>query len=62
MEDYTQHKDPKRRASYISRHRPREDWNDPFTAGYWAFRLLWNTKDFNKNKRMAIADAKRRLS
>lgn len=41
-QDYTQHKDPKRKESYISRHRSREDWNDPFTAGYWSRWLLWN--------------------
>ena len=41
--DYTIHKDPKRRASYIARHRKRENWNDPSTAGFWSFWLLWST-------------------
>ena len=39
--DYTINKDPKRRAAYIARHRKREDWNDPYTAGFWSRWLLW---------------------
>lgn len=42
FEDYTQHKDPLRKERYISRHAPRENWNDPQTAGFWARHLLWN--------------------
>ena len=41
--DFTIHKDPKRKASYIARHRKRENWNDPTTAGFWSKHLLWNT-------------------
>lgn len=41
MSDYTIHRDPKRRAAYIARHAKREDWNDPYTAGYWSRWLLW---------------------
>ena len=43
MSDYTIHKDPKRKASYIARHQKRENWNDPSTAGFWSRWLLWNT-------------------
>jgi hypothetical protein len=41
-EDFTIHRDQERRKQYISRHQAREDWNDPFTAGFWSANLLWN--------------------
>lgn len=44
MEDYTIHKDDKRKDNYIARHRVREDWNDPLTAGFWSKHILWNLK------------------
>ena len=40
-EDYTTHKDPKRKKRYLKRH-IKEDWNDPETAGFWATNILWN--------------------
>lgn len=39
-EDYTQHKDPKRRQRYLMRHAG-EDWTDPYTAGFWSRWVLW---------------------
>ena len=39
--DYTQHRDPERRRRYRERHAAREDWDDPFTAGFWAAHALW---------------------
>lgn len=47
MEDYTQHKDPERRRNYLARSagikdksgKPTKD--DPFSANYWARRVLW---------------------
>ena len=41
--DYTQHGDKKRRASYISRHRARENHTKSGirTAGWWSRYLLW---------------------
>ena len=43
-EDYTTHKDEKRKASYLARHRTKEDWTlgGVDTAGFWARWLLWN--------------------
>jgi hypothetical protein len=41
-DDFTTHKDPKRKENYIARHASREDWSDPFTAGYWSRWILWN--------------------
>ena len=31
--DFTQHKDPARKQRYLNRHKARENWNDPTTAG-----------------------------
>ena len=32
------------RENYIKRHSVNENWEDPFTSGYWARWLLWNKK------------------
>ena len=40
-EDYTQHGDKERRENYLARHKTREDWNDPDTAGALSRWLLW---------------------
>ena len=34
--DFTKHKDPERKKRYIDRHKSRENWNDPTTAGFFA--------------------------
>lgn len=39
--DYTIHKDPTRKERYIIRHQKREDWKNPYTAGFWSRWLLW---------------------
>jgi len=47
MEDFTQHKDSKRRANYLARSGGIKDKdgnltkNDPFSANYWARKVLW---------------------
>jgi hypothetical protein len=41
MTDYTLSKDKLRRENYLSRHRSRENWNDPKSAGALARHLLW---------------------
>jgi sRNA-binding regulator protein Hfq len=41
-DDFTTHKDNKRKENYLARHRKRENWNDASTAGFWARWLLWN--------------------
>ena len=43
-EDFTDHGDEKRKASYTRRHKPRENWSDFTTAGFWAKHLLWNKR------------------
>lgn len=43
-EDYTTHKDDKRKERYIARHRSTEDWTKKGirTAGFWSRWILWN--------------------
>jgi len=40
--DYTITKDDEAKYRYIDRHKHRENWNDPFTAGWWSLHLLWS--------------------
>lgn len=40
--DFTKNKDPDRKASYLARHRPTENWSDPTTAGALSRYVLWN--------------------
>ena len=59
--DFTIHHDKERKERYIRRHQPRENWDDPFTAGFWSKHLLWNknsllssVKDTEKKYKMNI--------
>lgn len=36
--------DAEKRSNYIKRHRVREDWNDPKSAGFWAKHVLWGER------------------
>jgi hypothetical protein len=56
-DDFTTHKDEKRKANYIKRHQPREDWTNPLTAGFWSRWLLWNLPTI----KASLADVKKRL-
>ena len=58
MSDYTIHKDDKRKANYLSRHRARENWNAYMTAGALSRWILWN----KKTRSASIADFKRRFN
>ena len=40
--DFTTHKDPRRKDLYLKRHFPRENWDDPLTAGSLSRWILWN--------------------
>ena len=42
MSDFTKHKDEERKQRYINRHKSRENWSDPKTAGFMSKHLLWN--------------------
>jgi len=39
-----------KRDAYISRHQVREDWTDPFTAGFWSRWVLWEHRHNEKSK------------
>ena len=43
-EDFTTHRDVARKALYLARHRPREDWTlaGLKSGGFWARHLLWS--------------------
>lgn len=41
-DNFTIHKNNNRKINYLSRHKSRENWNDPNTAGFWSTNLLWN--------------------
>mgnify|MGYP003337894274 CR=1 FL=1 len=47
MSDYTQHKNDAMKMNYINRHKARENWNNPLSAGFWSRWILWNKKDLN---------------
>ena len=42
-QDYTDHHDKIRQINYITRHEAAgtEQWDNPFTAGFWSRWLLW---------------------
>lgn len=46
----------RKKASYLARHH-REDWNDVYTAGFWARWLLWNKPTLDAS----IKDIERRF-
>ena len=41
-EDYTLSKDKVKKANYIARHAPRENFEDLSTAGSWSRYILWS--------------------
>jgi len=49
-ENYTIHKDPKRKLSYLKRH-GNEDWTDLDKAGTWSRYLLWNLPTLQESAR-----------
>jgi|TARA_R110000772_G_scaffold37095_1_gene88332 hypothetical protein len=56
--DFTINKDDKRKQSYLDRHRAREDWNNPITAGALSRWILWEST----SKTQAIKDFKKRFN
>ena len=55
--DYLHHKDPERKKRYENRHRSRENWRDPTSAGALSRYILWNKLTL----RASISDYKRRF-
>ena len=55
--DYIKHGDPQRKQRYINRHRKRENWRNPMTAGALSLYILWNKPTL----KASIADYKKRF-
>ena len=58
MSDFTKHRDEERKKRYIDRHKARENWSDPMTAGALSRFILWNKPTI----RASIADYKKRFN
>ena len=56
--DFTINKDIERKKRYIDRHRARENWDNPTTAGALSRWILW--EDTSKTK--AITDFKKKFN
>lgn len=54
-EDFTIHGDPKRKRRYIERHKRRERWGDPVTAGALSRWLLWERATPPMSRRAQLA-------
>jgi hypothetical protein len=49
---YIDHKDKKKRENYLARHKVRENWDDPYSAGALSRWLLWGDyTDLEKNRK-----------
>ena len=58
MDDYTKTGNVDQKNRYIQRHKDKENWNDPLTAGFWAKHILWNKTTINQS----LADTKRQYN
>ena len=66
MSDYTKHKDADRKERYIARHKKKEDWSNPKTAGFYSKNLLWNKTSLKAsvsdiNKKFSTLNVKLKL-
>lgn len=57
MDDYTKTKDKEQKKRYLERHRRRENWNAPMTAGALSRWILWD----KPTRAASISDYKRRF-
>ncbi len=57
MDDYTKTKNKEQRKRYLDRHRRRENWASPMTAGALSRWILWN----KESRAASISDYKRRF-
>jgi hypothetical protein len=58
MDDFTKTGDVEQKSRYIQRHKDKENWNDPLTAGFWAKHILWNKSSVQSS----LADTKRQFN
>ena len=56
--DFTQSKDPAQKQRYLNRHRAREDWTNPKTAGFYSANVLWNKTTIKSS----VADINKKFS
>lgn len=42
---YIDHGDDRKRTAYLARHRSRENWSDPYSAGSLSRYLLWGDSE-----------------
>jgi hypothetical protein len=57
-EDFTTHRDIKRKERYLLRHELKENWEDPTTPGALSRWILWNKPTLEKS----IDDFKKRFN
>ena len=55
---FLEHKDDKIKMNWIKRHKVRENWKDPFSAGFWSKHILWNKIDLEDS----IIDTEKRFN
>tara|TARA_Y100000592_G_C5314646_1_gene241840 strand:+ start:340 stop:642 length:303 start_codon:yes stop_codon:yes gene_type:complete len=58
MSDFPTHKDEQRKQRYLTRHRKRENWSDPTSAGALSRWILWN----KPTRQSSISDFKSRFN
>ena len=58
MDDYTKTRDKEQRSRYLKRHRRRENWNNPESAGALSRWILWN----KETREASIKDYKKRFN
>jgi len=58
MSDFPTHKDEERKKRYLARHRRRENWNAPMTAGALSRWILWD----KPTRRASIQAYKKRFN
>jgi len=58
MSDFPKHRDKARKSRYLERHRRRENWQDPMTAGALSRWILWN----KETRAASISDYKKRFN
>ena len=59
-DNYTIHKDPERKRLYRIRHH-KDNINDPYSPGFWAYHVLWNKTSLSESFDEAVSLAKRLL-
>jgi hypothetical protein len=59
-ENYTIHKDAERKRLYQIRHK-NDHINDPYSAGFWSWWVLWNKPSLQESMREAVSFAKKQI-